>query len=455
VAQAGKGEEQTQRLVIPSAVVRYRDRIYPINLLKGVQVPQQGQPQEQLYTNAGTLLEYKFASAIDKISSKDRPVIGYVLGNGEPLDARVYDLLEGLRTNYHVGPVRLDSVPVIPSLFSAIIIVKPVTKFTDREKLSLDQYLLHGGQLIWAVSNLYAEQDSLRLQQQTIAYDRGLGLEDLFFKYGIRVNQDLVEDMQSAKLTVVVGTAGGKPQTQALSWPYYPLLNGSLTHPISKNLDPVLAEYANSIDTVKAEGVKKTVLLQTTANARRVGAPAIVTFEILKYKDDPAYFNQPDIPVAMLLEGSFHSLFENRLSQTLADSLAGPYGQPFIPVSSKPGRVIVVADGDLFLNGVTDRGPLPLGYSRDDDYKFANEYFINNCLEYLLNSPGILETRAKDYTLRMLDPSKVDQDRGLWQFINIGLPLILVLLGGYIYQVVRKKKYQVSRVREISPGSAG
>ena len=445
VAQVGKGEGQTQRIVIPGAVIRYRNRVIPVDLLKGVQVPQQqDQPKEQLYSNAETLLEYKFGSAIDKIISKDRPVIGYVLGNGEPLDPRVYDLLENLRSNYHVGPVRLDSFPLIPAMFNAILIVKPTTTFTDREKLSLDQYLLHGGQIIWAVSTLYADQDSLRLKQQTIAYDRGLDLEDLFFKYGVRINPDLVEDMQSAKLTVVVGNAGGKPQTEALPWPYYPLVNGSLTHPISKNLDPVLSPYANSIDTVKAEGVRKTVLLQSSANGRRVGTPAIVTFEILKYRDDPAYFNQPNIPVAMLLEGTFHSLFENRLSKALADSLAGPYGQPFVPVSAKPGRVIVVADGDLFMNAVTERGPLPLGFSRDDDYQFANEYFINNCVEYLLNPSGILETRAKDYTLRLLDPSKVEQDRSFWQFINVGLPLILVALGGYLYQLVRRRKYAVS-----------
>jgi ABC-2 type transport system permease protein len=443
VAQAAKGEEQTQRIVIPGAVIRYKNREYPIDLLKGVQVPLQG-PQEQLYTNAETLLEYKFASAIDKITSKSHPFIGYVLGNGEPLDPRVYELLEGLRINYHLGPVHLDSVPVIPAEFNAILIVKPTTKFTDREKLSLDQYLLHGGQIIWAVSTLYAEQDSLRLQQQTIAFDRGLGLDDLFFKYGIRVNPDLVEDMSSARLSVVVGNAGGKPQTESLPWPYYPLLNGSLTHPISKNLDPVLAEYANSIDTVKADGVTKTVLLQSSANARRVGTPAIITFEILKYREDTKYFNQSNIPVAMLLEGNFHSLFENRLPRVLADSLANAYGQPFVPVSTKPGRVIVVADGDLFMSTMTENGPLPLGASRDDGYQFANAEFINNCVEYLLNPSGILETRAKDYTLRLLDPAKVEKDRSFWQFINIGLPLILVALGGYLYQLLRRRKYAVS-----------
>ena len=445
VAQVGKGEGQTERFVIPGAVIRYRNHITAVDLLKGVQVPQQDQPQEQLYSNAETLLEYKFGSAIEKITRKETPAIGYIMGNGEPLDYRVYDLIEGLRSSYGFKIIPLDSVPLIPALFKAIVIVKPASKFTDREKLTLDQYLLHGGQIIWAVSTLYAEQDSLKMRQQTITYDRGLELEDLFFKYGIRVNPDLVEDMQSAKLTVVVGMSGGKPQTEALAWPYYPLLNGSLTHPISKNLDPVFAKYANSIDTVKADGVKKTVILQSSANGHRVGTPAVITFEILKHKDDPAYFNQPNIPVGVLLEGSFHSLFENRLPKAVADSLANVYGQPFAPVSVRPGRVIVVADGDVFMNDLTQQGvPVPMGFSRDDGYQFANEEFVNNCVEYLVNPSGILETRAKDYTLRLLDPSKVDADRNYWQFVNIGLPLLLVAIGGYLYQLVRRRKYAVS-----------
>jgi ABC-2 type transport system permease protein len=366
-----------------------------------------------------------------------------VIGNGEPLDMRVYDLIEGLRSNYNFGIIPLDSVAFIPSKVNAIVIVKPTIKFTDREKLTLDQYLLHGGQIIWAVSNLYAEQDSLQLQQQTIAYDRGLGLEDLFFKYGVRVNQDLVEDMQSAKLNIVVDTRGGKPQTEALPWPYFPLLVGSPTHPISKNLDPVLSRYPNSIDMVKAEGVQKTVLLHTSANGRRVGTPAIITFEVLKYKNPPAIFNQPDIPVAMLLEGKFSSLYENRLPAAVADSFANFYHQPFVAESATPSRVIICADGDIFMNELTPRGPLPLGFSRDDNgYTFANEEFVDNCVEYMLDPSGIMETRAKDFTLRLLDPSKVDKDRPMWQFINIGLPLLLVVLGGWVYQLLRKRRYQ-------------
>jgi ABC-2 type transport system permease protein len=446
VAQVKKGEEESERIVIPAAIISYKDKVYPVDLLKGVQHSGEGQSEEQYYTNAETLLEYKFGSAIDKITQHKRPMIGYVLGNGEPLDYRVYDLIQGLRSNYDFGVLALDSVPIDParhdpSKFNALIIVKPTTKFTDREKLTLDQYLLHGGQIIWAVDQLYAEQDSLRQDRQTIAYDRGLNLEDLFFNYGVRVNPDLVEDLQCASLSMVVGMQGDKPQIEALRWPYFPLLNGSPTHPISKNLDPVFAQYANSIDTVQAAGIKKTILLQTSEHARTVGTPAIITFEVLKYKDDPQMFRQPNIPVAVLLEGKFHSLYANRLSSTMADSLANVYHQPFVAEATTPGRVIVCADGDIFMNEVTERGPLPLGLSRDDNYTFANQEFIDNAVEYLVNPSGILETRAKDFTLRLLDTAKVEKDRPFWQFINLGLPLILVIFGGYIYQAVRRRKY--------------
>lgn len=444
VAQSRKGEEESQRIVIPGAILRYKGKIYPVDLFKSVQVGREDQPKEQTFVNAETQLEYKFGSAIDKISRKQVPLVGYVVGNGEPLDFRVYDLIQGIRRDYRFAILRLDSIPLIPADFNAIVIVKPTQKFTERQKLTLDQYLLHGGHIIWAIDNLYAEKDSLRMDRETIAYDRGLDLQDLFFRYGIRVNQDLVEDLQCANLSMVVGQQGDKPQIEQLGWPYYPLLNGSLTHPISKNLDPVFSQFANSIDTaVKAPDIQKTVLLQSSANARTVSTPALISFEVMKYKDDPKQFPQHDIPVAVLLEGKFRSLFAGRLGSALADSLANIYHQPFLATAATPSKVIVCADADIFMNELTpQQRPIPLGFSRDNGYTFANADFVANSVEYMVNPTHILETRAKDFTLRLLDAAKVDSERTFWQFINIGLPLILVVIGGYVYQLMRKRKYQ-------------
>jgi ABC-2 type transport system permease protein len=444
VAQSKKGEEQSQRTVIPGAIVKYKDRIYPVNLLNGVQGSREGQAQEQLYANAETLLEFKFASAIDKITQKEIPAVGYAMGNGEVVDFSVYDLIEDLRKNYGFNRssiVQLDSIPFIAPELKALIIVKPTIKFTDAEKLKLDQYLMRGGNIIWMVDFLHADLDSLRMDKETMAYDRGLNLEDIFFKYGIRVNPDLVEDMQCASINFVMGMQGDKPQIQLLSWPYFPLLDGSTTHPISKNLDPVYAKFSNSIDTVTAKGIEKTVILQTSANSRIVSAPAIVSFESLKKGLDPKQFNLSNIPVAMLMEGKFSSLYANRISSSVADTLASIYKQPFLPMAEKEAKIIVCADAEIAMNEVTPHGPVPMGMDKDISFTFANKDFVQNCIEYLVNPSGIIETRSKEFSLRLLDPQKVEDERSFWQFINILLPLILVILAGFIYQAIRKGKY--------------
>jgi ABC-2 type transport system permease protein len=438
VAQSKKGEEQSERFVLPGAIVKYKERIFPVNLLKGAS----NADENTLYNNAEALLEYKFANAIDKVTEKEVPAIGYVMGNGEPLDFSVYNLIEGLRKNYRFGIVKLDSLEIVPPEYNAIIIVKPTNKFTDNEKLKLDQYVMHGGNLICMIDNLHAEMDSLRLDKETLAYDRGLNLEDLFFHYGARVNLDLVEDRQCAEINFIIGMQGDKPQFKLLHWPYFPLLNGSLTHPISKNLDPVYSKFANSIDTVKANGITKTVLLQTSENGKTTGTPAIISFESVKVIDDPKVFNQPNIPVAVLLQGKFNSLYANRISSGMIDTLANIYKEPFLPAAEKESKIIICASASLVMNDVTQRGPAPMGYNKDINYTFANQDFIQNSLDYLVSTSGILETRSKDFTLRLLDPKKVEDDRTFWQFINILLPLLLVIVAGFIFQWIRKRKYQ-------------
>lgn len=441
VAQSKKGEEQSQRIVIPAAIVRYKDRLLPVDLLKGVQRSREGQSPEQLYVNAEDLLEYKFASVIDKLITDTLPAVGYLLGNGEPLDFREYGLIQYLRENFRFRIVSLDSVPVIPSSLNALIMVKPALKFSDVEKRKLDQYVMRGGSLICMIDNLNAEMDSLRSSRETVAFDRGLNLDDLLFHYGVRINQDLVEDMQCASINMVIGEQGGKPQFQLLPWPYYPLLDGSPYSLITRNLDPVLSKFANSIDTVKATDISKTILLQSSPNARTVSTPALISLDIVKSANDPKDFQQSAIPVGVILEGKFKSLYANRTSTAMADSFARVYNQPFLKSGEKDARIIVCADGDLVLNELSEHGPLPLGFSKDINYTFANAEFLSNCLDYCVNPSGILQSRSKDYSLRLLDPEKTDDERSFWQLINIASPLVVIIICGLIFQYVRKRKY--------------
>ena len=438
--QANAGESQEERLVYPGAVITYKDNEIAVNLLEG----QSMTGGYQTLNNAEALLEYRFANAIQKVTTDSVAVIGYLVGNGQSETYNVYDLIENtLKPRYGFGFVPIDSFAVLPQDFDALMIVKPTIPFSDDQKLKIDQYVMNGGKVIWLIDKLYAEMDSLlRSQSDFVAFDRNLNLDDILFKFGVRINPDLVQDIKCEKLPQVVGNFGDKPQVEMIPWPYFPLLSAYSGHAISKNLDDVLSIFPNSIDTVKTDGIKKTVLLATSSASRSLSTPAIVTLNSGKTKEEVSTFNRKNIPVAMLLEGRFSSLYANRLSKSKADSL-NAVGHPFRNNSVSENKMIVISDADIVSNVFTQKdGPLAMGENQFTHYKYANQDFLLNSIEYLTNPSGILEARAKDFTLRFLDPKKVDSTKLQWQVLNIVIPMVMIILFGVVYQYVRRRKYQ-------------
>ena len=442
-AQVKEGEGAEQRQVVPGALVSYKGRTTVVDLLSGL-----GQALDESSINkAEAMLEYKFANAINKLVKDTVPLIGYLAGNGEPLSYDAYDLIErNIKKNFTLRIFDIDKFPSIPPFFSAMIIAKPTKKFTDEQKLKIDQYVMHGGKLLWMIDQLYAEMDSLRrTQNDFIAFDRNLNLDDILFKYGVRINQDLVQDLICAKIATAIGDAGGKPQVQPLDWFYFPLLSNYNNHPIAKNLDYIVAQFPNSIDTVAAAGINKTILLATSGKSRILSTPAKVSYNSIQTEEDIRKFNMTPVPVAVLLEGKFNSLFTNRLGTALRDSL-NAIQEPFVSKNGSANKMIVISDGDIALNLVTKKeGPLVMGMPEafpEFRYQYANSEFIMNCIEYLVDNSGILETRAKNLTLRLLDKEKLDAGKTKWQFINIIAPLLMVILFGGLYQLLRKRKYQ-------------
>lgn len=438
--QLKAGESQEERLVYPAALVTYREKSYPIDLLQG----QNMEGGIQTLNTAAALLEYKFAHAIQKLTQERPAVIGYLTGNGETLSYNVYDLIERtLKPNYGFGFIPIDSVPVIPLDFDAVVIVKPTNKFSDQQKLKLDQYIMHGGRVLWMIDALYAEMDSLlRKQSDFVAFDRGLNLEDQLFKYGARINQDLVQDLQCDKLPLAVGNYGDQPQMQLVPWPYFPLLSSYTDNPIAKNLNHVLSIFPNSIDTVEAEGIKKTILLASSENARSLSTPAMVSLNSVQTEEDVKTFNKKNIPVAVLLEGKFSSLFANRIAPGTVDSLNNIHKQPFLREAAEANKMIVISDADIAANVVTQTdGPLAMGTNQFTKTQYANKDFILNCIEYLTNPSGILSARSKTLVLRLLDPAKVEEQKTTWQAINVGVPVLLILAFAFIYQAIRNKEY--------------
>ena len=452
---ASKAEKQTNQLIIPTALVSFRSTQKPIaiDLRSSRKIYKQynvitDNPQEDVEATrnaAEALLEYKFADAINKLTRKYIPVVAYLVGNGEPIDRKVNDLGESLRNEYRLAVFDLKQAYPNPSLIDALIIVKPTQPFTEEDKLKLDQFVMNGGHIIWFIDKLHAELDSLmRSNAQYTAFDRGLELDDILFKYGVRINANLVQDLNCSKLPFVVGKkADGSPNMQRIPWPYYPFISAHNKNPISNNLDRVLPIFPSGIDTVKAPGILKTILLSTDTNSRAISSPAIVDINSVKGEEDLRSFNASNIPVAVLLEGNFNSLFANRVGKNVTDSVLRITGRPFLIKATKPGKQIVVSDADIVTNSISPTsGPLPMGLLPLENYRFANREFFLNSIDYLVSKTNLFESRNKDFILRLLDKVKVEEQKTKWQLINILLPILMVVFFGFVFQYLRKRKYE-------------
>ncbi len=395
--------------------------------------------------NAEAMFEYNFASAIQKLKTVAKPLVAYSVGNGEPTGANTWDLVENiLMPDYSVFTLDLTKENIIPDTFKLLIVVKPTLTFSENEKLAIDQFVMRGGKLLLFIDRLNAEMDSLQIKNQVIAFDRNLDLQDLLFKYGVRVNPDLIMDLQSDFLPFDVNNSG---QFELLHWNYFPLFQPNQQSLVTKNVGLVAGRFVNSIDTVKSEGIKKTILLSTSPNSRIIATPALISGSENRNAPEDEAFTMSNIPVAVLLEGRFSSLFKNRLSTEKLDSLYDA-GAPFVPENIQDNKMIIVGDGDIPLNSVYQGQPIPMGVNpftigTQFEYQFANHTFVQNCIAYLINEGDLMQAKAKDFKLRLLDSKKTDAEKSMWQLINFAVPIILIVLFGFIYQFYRKRKYKI------------
>jgi gliding-associated putative ABC transporter substrate-binding component GldG len=403
---------------------------------------------EASFNAAEALLEYKIVQAIYLMNRTVRPSIAYLVGNGEPLDYTVNDLGQSIKNQYNLGVFDLKKGFPDASKINTLLIVKPTMRFTELDQLKIDQFILAGGNVIWALDPLYAEYDSLRNTDGAyLAYDRGLGLEAQLFKYGVRVNPNLVQDLNCAKLPMVVGVdAAGAPTIQRVPWPYYPFAQAGSEHPMVQNMDRVLTAFPASLDTVRAIGIIKTILLTTDTTSRIISSPTMIQLNSGQQEGELASFTKKSIPVAVLLEGQFKSAFAGRLTSSLMDSVQLASGKAFITNGNKPAKQIVLSDADLITNFVdVQKGPLPMGMIPYEGVQFANPVFFQNMIAYLNEPVSLLEARKKNLVLRRLDPGKVAENR-LWiQLVLLLGPLFLLGLGYWGAFYFRQSRFAVSK----------
>lgn len=431
------GDEYSEKIIVPGALVNYKGRQVAVNLLENTP----GTAAQEALNNSVAHLEDKFAQAIETMSMIRKPRIGYIMGQGELDNLATADLTNSLSAFYDLQIIYPDSVTEVKKDFKAVIIAKPTQSFSEQNKFKIDQYLMNGGKILWLVEALNAELDTVVKRRSFMTVDYPLNLEDQLFRYGIRVNPGLLLDLQCNPVPLLVSYEGTQPKFNLFPCYYFPVFTPEGNHPINKGVDAVSSMFSSSLDTLSLKEVKKTILLTSGDHSRFVFTPWMVDFKELKSRPDRQLYNKKNIISAVLLEGSFPSVFANRIApemlQTLNDSLKMPFREKSVAT-----KMIVLADGDIAKNEVNAQGqPLPLGFYRFTGEYFSNRDFLWNCIDYLAGYTQHLDTRSKKVQLRMLDVEKVKAEKTRWQLINTLLPIGLLLTFGLIFNFIRNRLF--------------
>ena len=439
-----------QMIIWPGALVSYRnDTEIAIDLLES----QLGQSSEAALNASMQNLEFKLLDAIKKVTRQQKPQIAFIEGHGELTENEVYDITQTLKRNYHVtrGEIagKVDALmhrsepdakgEIKTSLnYDAIVIAKPTEPFDEKDKFLIDQYIMHGGKVLWLVEPVMATMDSLTAQESTIGVDQDLNLDDMLFKYGVRLNRNLLLDLNCAALPIKTGQVAGQAQLEFYRWFYFPLVQAASNHPMVRNMNSIKLDFVSSIDATTSEGnIVKTPLLKTSDYTKISGAPVFITLAMLKQTPDKRMFPSKGQNVAYLLKGTFPSLYANRITAEIEESKE----MKFLS-ESKPTAMIVVADGDIIRNqiDIRTRKPLPLGYDQYTQNTYGNKEFIENAISYLVDGEGLIDIRSREFKVRLLDPDKIVNQRLRWQLVNILVPTGLVVILGLILAAIRKKK---------------
>ena len=439
--QAGDEEGgKSQKMIFPGMIVNYNGVEVPVNFLKNN--PSLSYEQNILHSMEG--LEYEMIQTIATISSDTIYKVAFLEGQAELPEIEVADITFHLAKFFTVDRGAINGQPRILDNYAAVIVAKPLNEFSESDKLVLDQYIMNGGKVLWLLEEVSVNTDSLASGETTGLY-RPSNIEDQLFRYGARINPEIIQDIDCMVIRLTVSTGSGQNQIVPAPWVYYPKLNPNQDNPITKNLNRVKGEFVNSLDTVGLDpAIRKTILLSTSDNARTLSPPLVIRLKEAEELPDVTKYNKSRLPVAVLLEGVFPSAFRNRMTGALINDKSLK-----VKSNSVETRMIVVADGDIIRNEVRRIGttgtPYPLGQDRITGEVLGNRDFIVNCMNYLVDYNGIMELRSREMKLRLLDKQRIKNERTLWQLINIVCPVMLVILTGLIYGFFRRRIYTKGR----------
>ena len=443
--------KKTNQIIFPGALISYKGKTQAVNFLKNSINKRPGENINSSIEN----LEFEFISAFNRLIQNNKYDIAFLEGNGELESNEVYDLTESVyndnnRLSFHYNIDRfnikqffvdstskkIDISKQITSLnkYKIVVIANPTVPFNMLEKFVIDQYLMNGGKIIWLVDGVNASMDSLNNRNFFIATRKNLNIDDMLFKYGVRINSDLIEDLRSTQIPVITGYSNNVPQQSFFAWPYFPLVFSESSHPISKGLDAIKCNFISSIDTIE-NAIKKTILLTSSKKSRIIPSPAKISLRLLENNIPATSYNKSYIPISVLLEGNFESVFKNRI--------VPKYKSLEFKDKSVNTQMIVISDGDIARNNVSESGNIsPLGY--DPFIKFTytgNKIFLTNAIHFLCDDIGLANLKLKELDLRLLDKEKISKFKLLVQYVNIFAPLLLLSIFSFLFLYFKKKKY--------------
>jgi len=427
-------ENLSQQLIFPGIILWDKKTETSINLLKN----NPSLNAEDNINNSIEALECEIISAIRLLCRKELKNIGFLTGHGELSKQETADIGNTLSHFYHVERTKCADIQKDINKYSALVIAKPRKDFSEEDKYVIDQYVMHGGKILWLIDQVDAHIDSLRHKENILAMYRPINLEDMLFHYVARINSNLVLDGRSALIPVKTSLPGEAPKFSPVPWYYSPLVVPENSHPIGKNINPVRFDFTNSIDTVGDNpDIKKEVLLRSSKYTRLAKVPCRVSMKIIEEKMTPERFNKKHKILGLLLSGNFTSIFRFR---NLPENNKISFKQ-----KSSSTKMIVISDGDIIKNQVRRNGKnmqiIPLGYDRYTGQTFGNKAFILNALNYLCDEQGWMELRRREFKLSLLNKTRLKQEKRKWQIINILLPLVFVWMLGFIWVTIRKKSF--------------
>ncbi len=439
---------QVQQYIFPYLEITYKGRTTIVPLISS----KNGFSSDGIVNASIENLEYNLYTAIRSVATQQRGKVAFLYGHGEWQVENIWDFISSLNEYYSVDSISIneklnaltervyDSVNPnlvkIKNKFDCLVIAKPTSIFSYKDLYLIDQYIMHGGKVLWLVDPLLVSMDSLQTQANTFAISNFTGVDDILFRYGVKLNTNLVTDMQCAKIPIVTGQyQNNTPQMTYYPWNFFPEISPNSNHIISDKISPVKMEFASSIDTTNSPA-KKTVLLSSSNRTRVLNSPVNVSLQMLKQKQDASLFNSGAKDVAILLEGEFSSAFKNRLTPEMELNSQMAYKD-----FSDTTAMIVIADGDVVRNDFMNGQLLPLGYDKYTRKMYGNKEFLVNCVNYLCGDEDLIPLRSREVIMRNLDLAKVEREKTAWQIVNVALPIVVIVLFGVLLAVLRKKTF--------------